>query len=167
VKRAGFDGVEIHMAHGYLLWAFLTPLKNKRTDEYGGSLENRFRFTRETVDKVRSAVGKDFVVGVRMISSDIYPGGLDVEECVEIAKMIEKTGKIDYISVSSGLYRSIHVMIPSHYAGFEPGYQGEFTRKIKSEVSAPVFQVGKINDAALGEHIIASGAADAVISRIS
>jgi 2,4-dienoyl-CoA reductase-like NADH-dependent reductase (Old Yellow Enzyme family) len=163
VKQAGFDGVEMHVAHGYLLWAFLTPLKNKRTDEYGGSLENRFRFTREVLEKVRAAVGKDFVVGVRVISSDMYPGGLDVEECLQIAKMIEKTGTIDYISVSTGLYRSIHVMIPSHYSGFEPGYQGEFTRKIKSEVSAPVFQVGKINDAALADHIIANGAADAVI----
>jgi 2,4-dienoyl-CoA reductase-like NADH-dependent reductase (Old Yellow Enzyme family) len=163
VKRAGFDGVEVHVAHGYLAWAFLTPLKNKRTDEYGGSLENRFRFVRELLEKVRAAVGKDFVVGVRVISSDMYPGGLDVEECLQITKMIEKTGKIDYISVSSGLYRSIQIMIPSHYAGFEPGYQGEFTRKIKAEVSKPVFQVGKINDAAIADHIIASGAADAVI----
>jgi 2,4-dienoyl-CoA reductase-like NADH-dependent reductase (Old Yellow Enzyme family) len=163
VKRAGFDGAEVHLAHGYLPWSFLTPLKNKRTDHYGGSLENRFRFVRELLEKVRSAVGKDFVVGGRVISGDMYPGGLEVEECVEIAKMVEKTGTVDYISVSSGLYRSLQVMIPSHYAGFEPGYQGEFTRKIKSELSKPVFQVGKINDAALADHIIASGAADAVI----
>ncbi len=163
VKRAGFDGAEVHLAHGYLPWSFLTPLKNKRTDHYGGSFENRFRFVRELLEKVRSAAGKDFVVGARVISSDMYPGGLDVEECVEIAKMIEKTETVDYISVSSGLYRSIQVMIPSHYAGFEPGYQGEFTRKMKSELSKPVFQVGKINDAALADHIIASGAADAVI----
>jgi 2,4-dienoyl-CoA reductase-like NADH-dependent reductase (Old Yellow Enzyme family) len=163
VKQAGFDGVEVHAAHGYLPWSFLTPLKNKRTDEYGGSFENRFRFVREVLEKVRAAVGTGFVVGVRVISSDMYPGGLDVEECLEIAKTIDASGTVDYISVSTGLYRSIGVMIPSHYAGFEPGYQGEFTRKIKSEVSAPVFQVGKINDAALADHIIGEGAADAVI----
>jgi 2,4-dienoyl-CoA reductase-like NADH-dependent reductase (Old Yellow Enzyme family) len=163
VKRAGFDGAEVHVAHGYLPWSFLTPLKNKRTDEYGGSLDNRFRFVRELLEKVRAAVGRDFVVGVRVISSDMYPGGLDVGECVEIAKRIENTGTIDYISVSTGLYRSLQIMIPSHYAGFEPGYQGEFTRKIKSELVTPVFQVGKINDAALADHIIGSGAADAVI----
>ncbi|MBI2962946.1 MAG: FAD-dependent oxidoreductase [Deltaproteobacteria bacterium] len=163
VKRAGFDGVEVHVAHGYLLWAFLTPLKNKRSDEYGGTFDKRFRFVREALDKVRAAVGRDFVVGVRVISSDMYPGGLDVDECVRIAKTIEQTGNVDYISVSTGLYRSLGVMIPSHYAGFEPGYQGEFTRKIKSELTRPVFQVGKINDAALADHIIASGAADAVI----
>lgn len=163
VKKAGFDGVEVHAAHGYLPWSFLTPLKNKRSDDYGGSLDNRFRFLRETLEKVRSRVGKDFVVGARIISSDMYPGGLDVEECLEIARSIEATGTVDYLSVSMGLYRSIHVMIPSHYSGFEPGYQGEFTRKFKAELKLPIFQVGKINDPTVADQIIANGAADAVI----
>ncbi len=163
-KKAGYDGVEVHAAHGYLVWAFLTPLKNKRTDEYGGSLENRFRFYREILEKVRARVGKDFVVGTRIISSDMYPGGLDVDDSVRIAKMIEATGTTDFINVSMGLYRSLPYMIPSHYTGFEPGYQGEFTRKIKAEIkTVPVFQVGRINDPALAEHLIADGAADAVV----
>src|SRR3990172_5400589 len=163
-KKAGYDGVEVHAAHGYLVWAFLTPLKNKRTDEYGGSLENRFRFYREILEKVRARVGKDFVVGTRIISSDMYPGGLDVEDAVRIAKMVEATGTVDFINVSMGLYRSLPYMIPTHYAGFEPGYQGEFTRKIKAEIkTVPVFQVGRINDPALAEHLIADGAADAVV----
>jgi len=163
-KKAGYDGVEVHGAHGYLVWAFLTPLKNKRTDEYGGSLENRFRFYREILEKVRARVGRDFVVGTRIISSDLYPGGLDVEDSVRIAKMIEATNTVDFINVSIGMYRSVAMMIPSHYSGFEPGYQGEFTRKIKAEIKTlPVFQVGKINDPALAEHIIAEGGADAVV----
>jgi len=163
-KKAGYDGVEVHGGHGYLLWSFLTPLKNKRTDQYGGSLENRFRFVRNTLDKVRARVGRNFVVGFRMISSDMFPGGLDVEDCARIARMIEDTGTIDYISVSMGLYRSMQFMVPSHYSGFEPGYQGEFTRKIKAGVRAvPIFQVGRINDADLAEHLIADGAADAVV----
>ncbi len=164
VQRAGFDGVEVHGAHGYLPWSFITPLKNKRTDHYGGSLENRFRFLGETLEKIRARVGKDFVVGVRTNSTDMVPGGMDVDDCVRVAKMIERTGVVDYISVSMGLYRSVQFIVPSHYSGFEPGYQGEFTRKIKSEISTvPVFQVGRINDPALAEHIIAEGAADGVM----
>lgn len=164
VKRAGCDGVELHSAHGYLPWSFLTPLKNKRTDEYGGPLENRFRFLREILEQVRARVGKDFVVGVRVISSDMYPGGLDVEDCVRIAQLIEATHTVDYIHVSMGLYRSLYVVIPTHYSGFEPGYQGEFTRKLKAEVkSLPIFMVGRINDAALADNLIASGGADAVV----
>ncbi len=163
VKRAGFDGVEVHVAHGYLPWAFLTPLKNKRVDQYGGSLANRFRFTREILEKVRAAVGRDQIVGTRISSSDMYPGGLDVDDVVQIAKLIEATGLVDYISVSMGTYRSIQTMIPTHYAGFEPGYQSEFTKKIKAAVSLPVFVVGRINDPALGERIISNGDADAVV----
>jgi 2,4-dienoyl-CoA reductase-like NADH-dependent reductase (Old Yellow Enzyme family) len=163
-KAAGFDGVEIHGAHGYLLWAFLTPLKNKRTDEYGGSLDNRFRMFRETLEKVRARVGKDFVVGTRICSSDMYPGGLDVDDVVQVARMIEGTELTDYLSLSMATYRSIPFMIPSHYLGLQPGYQGEFTRKIKAEMShIPVFQVGRINHPALAEHIIAEGAADAAV----
>ena len=163
-KKAGYDGVEVHGAHGYLVWAFLTPLKNKRTDQYGGSLENRFRFYREILEKVRARVGRDFIVGTRISSGDMYPGGLEIDDAVQIAKMIEATGLVDYINVSTGAYRSIHVMIPTHYSGFEHGYQGEFTRKIKAEIGdVPVFQVGRINDAALAEHIIADGGADAVV----
>lgn len=164
VKKAGFDGVEIHGAHGYLPWAFITPLKNKRTDQYGGSLENRFRFIRETLERVRAKVGRDFVVGIRTNSTDMAPGGMDVDDCVQVAKMIAATGNADFINVSMGLYRSVHFIVPSHYSGFEPGYQGEFTRKIKAEVpEVPVFQVGRINDPNLAEHIIAQGGADAVM----
>jgi 2,4-dienoyl-CoA reductase-like NADH-dependent reductase (Old Yellow Enzyme family) len=164
IKRAGFDGVEVHGAHGYLIEAFLTPLQNKRTDEYGGSLENRFRFYREVLEKVRARVGRDFVVGTRIGSSDMYPGGLEVDDSVRIAEMVEATGTVDYINVTMGLYHSLQFLVPTHYSGFEPGYQGQFTRKIKAGVkSLPVFQVGRINDAALAESIIAEGGADAVV----
>jgi 2,4-dienoyl-CoA reductase-like NADH-dependent reductase (Old Yellow Enzyme family) len=164
IKRAGFDGVEVHAAHGYLIEAFLTPLKNKRADEYGGSLDNRFRFCREVLEKVRARVGRDFVVGARLNSSEMCPGGLDIDDNVRIAQMLEATGALDYISVSMGLHHSFQFIIPTHYAGFEPGYQREFTRKIKAGIkSLPVFQVGRINDASLADSIIAEGGADAVV----
>ena len=164
VKAAGLDGVEIHAAHGYLVGAFLSPLTNKRRDLYGGPLENRFRFFRNILDKVRFAGGKDFVVGARISSTELYPGGLNVDDYVQIARMIADTGCVDYISVSLGLYRSLQYIVPTHYSGLEPGYQGEFTRKIKAAVgSLPVFQVGRINGPALADHIIADGGADAVV----
>ncbi len=163
-KRGGLDGVEIHFAHGYLINQFLTPLKNKRTDEYGGSLENRFRFGREVLEKVRDRVGSDFVVGVRMINSDFFSGGLDVDDYARVAEMLEDTGLIDYVNVSTALLRSVGIMIPTHYAGLEPGYQGEFTSSIKAHIrKLPVFQVGRINDPMLAERIIAEGHADAVV----
>jgi 2,4-dienoyl-CoA reductase-like NADH-dependent reductase (Old Yellow Enzyme family) len=163
-KRAGLDGVEIHFAHGYLINQFLTPVENKRTDEYGGSLENRFRFGRECLEKIRARVGKDFVVGVRILNSDMVPGGLDTDDYAQISQMIEDTGTVDYISVSTGLLRAVAFMVPSHYSGLVPGYQSEFTSKIKASVKKlPVFQVGRINDPVLADRIIAEGHADAVV----
>lgn len=163
-KKAGLDGVELHGAHGYLVWAFLTPLKNKRTDEYGGSLENRFRFFREIIERARERVGRDFIVGVRISNADMYPGGLETEEVAEIAKLIEATGKVDYINVSMGMYRSLQVVITSHYSGLQPGYQGEFTAKIKAAVkSIPVFLTGRINSPAVAESVISEGRVDGVI----
>jgi 2,4-dienoyl-CoA reductase-like NADH-dependent reductase (Old Yellow Enzyme family) len=163
-KRGGLDGVEIHFAHGYLINQFLTPLKNKRTDEYGGSLENRMRFGMNCLRKARERVGPDFVVGVRMISSDWYEGGLDVDDYAAIARMVEDSGYVDFINVSTALLRSVPIMIPTHYAGLEPGYQGEYTGTIKSVVKKlPVFQVGRINDPVLADRIIAEGQADAVV----
>jgi len=163
-KRGGLDGVEIHFAHGYLINQFLTPLKNKRTDQYGGSLENRFRFGREVLEKVRERVGPDFVVGVRMINNDFYAGGLDTDEYAEVAELLESSGLIDFVNVSTALLRSVGIMIPTHYAGLEPGYQGTFTSQIKAHIKKlPVFQVGRINDPVLADRIIADGAADAVV----
>ncbi|HMM74929.1 MAG TPA: FAD-dependent oxidoreductase [Gammaproteobacteria bacterium] len=163
-QAAGLDGIELHGAHGYLISAFLTPLKNKRDDAYGGSLENRTRFLREIIAKVRQRVGPDFIVGLRLSSSDMVEGGMEPEDVVEVVQMVEAAGGLDYLHCSLGLYRSIHYMIPSHYAGLEPGYQGELTAQIKAAArSLPVFVVGRINDPMLADKLIADGAADACV----
>ena len=163
-QKAGLDGVEIHGAHGYLLSAFLTPLKNKRTDEYGGSLENRARFLLEVLAKVRARVGDDFVVGCRISSSDMIDGGMEPEDVAEVCTMLEAAGHLSYVHCSIGLYRSLQVMIPTHYSGLEPGYQSEFTAQVKSALKdLPVFVVGRINDPMLADSLIADGTADACV----
>lgn len=163
-QKAGLDGIEIHGAHGYLLSAFITPLKNKRTDEYGGSLENRARFLLEVLEKVRQRVGRDFVVGCRISSSDMVDGGMEPEDVAEVCKLLEAAGNLDYVHCSLGLYRSLHFMIPTHYAGLEPGYQGELTAQIKAALKdLPVFVVGRINDPMLADSMIADGVADACV----
>ncbi|MCC7121303.1 MAG: FAD-dependent oxidoreductase [Gammaproteobacteria bacterium] len=164
IQKAGLDGVEIHGAHGYLLGAFLTPLKNRREDEYGGSLENRIRFLLATIDKVRRRVGPDFIVGVRLSTSDMVEGGMEPHDVAEVVKLLEATGQLDYIHCSIGLYRTIHYIIPSHYSGLEPGYQAEFTAQVKAAVQKlPVFLTGRINDPMLADRMIADGVADACV----
>ncbi|MFN8204262.1 MAG: FAD-dependent oxidoreductase [Solirubrobacteraceae bacterium] len=162
-QKAGADGVEVHFAHGYLISQFLSAVKNRRTDEYGGSTENRLRFGLEVLRKVRAAVGPDYVVGIRVNNNDMFPGSLETDEVVRICQMIEAEGLIDYVNVSQGLLRSVHFMIPTHYPGLEPGYQAPFTSQIKAAVSLPVFQVGRINDPVLADSLIADGNADAVV----
>ena len=164
MQKAGLDGVEIHGSHGYLFTSFLTPLKNKRTDRYGGSLENRARFSLELLDKIRRRVGKDFVVGSRISTSDLIEGGLEPEDVAEVVKLMYATGHLDYINCSAGLYRTGHLMMPTHYAGLEPGYQADLTAQIKSAVPGlPVFMVGRINDPLLADRLIADGSADACV----
>jgi 2,4-dienoyl-CoA reductase-like NADH-dependent reductase (Old Yellow Enzyme family) len=163
-KKAGLDGVEIHGAHGYLISAFITPLKNKRTDQYGGSLENRARFLLETIDKIRTRVGKDFIVGCRISTTDMVDGGVEPEDVAQVVQLMEATGQLDYVHCSLGLYRTLHYMIPTHYAGLEPGYQAEFTAEIKAAAKdLPVFVVGRINDPMLADKMIADGTADACV----
>ncbi|CAG4884790.1 putative NADH oxidase [Georgfuchsia toluolica] len=163
-QRAGLDGIEFHGGHGYLLWAFVTPTMNKRTDQYGGSLENRVRFYLEVIDKVRRRVGKDFIVGCRISSSDMVPGAVEIEEGAEIARMLEATGQVDYIHCSLGLYRSVHFTVASHYSGLEPGFEAPLTATIKAAVkNIPVFVVGRINDPILADKLISDGTADACV----
>lgn len=163
-KKAGLDGVEIHGAHGYLLSAFLTPLKNKRSDQYGGSLENRARFLLEVLSKVRERVGPDFVVGCRISSSDMVDGGMEPEHVAEVSAMMEATGNLDFLHVSIGLYRTLSVMIPTHASGLQPGYQADLTAEVKAAMkSTPVFMVGRINDPMLADRLIADGSADACV----
>ena len=151
----------MHISHSYLLHQFLSPLYNKRTDEYGGSFENRLRFGREVIAAVRSRVGTDWVVGVRISLSDFIPGALDVEDAIRVAQTLEADGHLDYVNVTAAGYHNIFLAIqPSD----EPdGYLVDLTAQVKAAVSElPVFTVGGIKDPALAEEILASGKADMV-----
>ncbi|MBE0599478.1 MAG: FAD-dependent oxidoreductase [Desulfuromonadales bacterium] len=163
VKESGFDGVEIHSLYGnYLLGGFLSPYSNKRTDEYGGSFENRMRIIMEVIDSVRAAVGDDYVVGIQVNGDDLTPGGLDFEEWKEVARIISETGKIDYITVKAGTYWTPNMVVPDMQHPL--GLWVPFASGIK-EVAANntlVFAVGRINDPVFGEKILADGHADMV-----
>ncbi len=159
-REAGFDGTEVHLSHSYLLHQFLSPIYNKREDEYGGSFENRLRFTREVIAEVRRRCGRDWVVGVRLTLSDFIPGGLTPGDAVKTARLLEDDGQLDYVNVSAAGYHNIHMAIqPSD----EPdGYLVELAAEVKSAVSLPVFTIGGIKDPAMAEEILASGRADMV-----
>lgn len=159
-RDAGFDGTEVHISHSYLLHQFLSPLYNKRTDEYGGSLENRLRFSREVIDAVRARTGDDWAVGVRISLSDVIPGALDLDDAIAVTRLLEADGRIDYVNVSAAGYHNIwHAIQPSD----EPdGYLVEMAAAVKAATSLPVFTVGGIKDPELAEEILAAGKADMV-----
>ncbi len=153
--RLGIDAVQIHAAHGYLLHQFLSPLANQRTDSYGGSLENRARFPLEVFDAVRQAFPSDRAVTVRVSATDWVKGGLDIEETVAFAQMLEERG-CDAIHVSSG---GLHIdqKIP-----LSPSYQVPLARAVKAAVKMPVVAVGLITDPVQAEAIVATGDADLI-----
>jgi mycofactocin system FadH/OYE family oxidoreductase 2 len=160
-REGGFDGTEVHISHSYLLHQFLSPLYNKRDDDYGGSFENRLRFAREVIDEVRTRAGDDWVVGVRISLTDFIPGALDVDDAVRAALALEADGRIDYVNVTAAGYHNIFRAIePSD----EPdGYLVELSAQVKAALAAlPVFTVGGIKDAGLAEEILAAGKADMV-----
>ena len=159
-QAGGFDGVEIHSAHGYLPGQFLSPITNRRDDEYGGPLENRLRFVREVIDAVREATGPDFVVGVRLSSEEGVPGGLAVDDSAEIAKAIEATGKIDYINVSLGGYYRFDKMIGGMN---EPrAYEMPKSAPVTAAVSLPTLVTGRFLTLEDAEQVLAAGEADLV-----
>jgi mycofactocin system FadH/OYE family oxidoreductase 2 len=160
-RDGGFDGTEVHISHSYLLHQFLSPLYNKRDDEYGGSFENRLRFAREVIDEVRSRAGTDWVVGVRISLSDFIPGALDVDDAIRVARVLEADGQIDYVNVTAAGYHNIFKAIEP--ADVPDGYLVDLTAQVKAAVRAlPVFAVGGIKDPTLAEEILAGGKADMV-----
>lgn len=161
VREGGFDGVELHCTHGYLLQQWLSPISNKRTDEYGGSLANRVRFVVETIDAVRAAVGNDFVVGIRLVGDEFTPGGLTLRDMQEIAPLLTASGKLDYISVSHSTYFSLEMVIPPSYVPL--GAFVSLSAGIKESVEdLPIIGVGRINDPVQAEKVLADGHADLV-----
>ena len=158
-KKAGFDGIELHGAHGYMIPQFLSMYTNKRVDEYGGDLFNRMRFLMEIISDVREKCGKDFIVGYRFSADERVTGGLTIEDTKAIVPYVEKAG-VDYLSVSIAVNASDDQMIPSMY--YRHGYQTHYAEEIKSMVHIPVITVGRINDTRIADSILASGKADLI-----
>ncbi|HEV2274161.1 MAG TPA: NADH:flavin oxidoreductase/NADH oxidase [Acidobacteriaceae bacterium] len=154
--EAGFDVLEIHSAHGYLLHEFLSPLSNQRTDAYGGSFENRTRLLLEVVDGVRREWPEDRPLFVRISATDWAEGGWDIEQSVALAKAL-KEHKVDLVDVSSG-GNVASAAIP---AG--PGYQAAFAERIRREAGIRTSAVGMITDPAQAEHILRTGQSDLVM----
>ena len=158
-KRVGFQMVMVHCGHGWLINQFLSPAFNHRTDEYGGSFENRIRFAREVLTSVRKAVGPGFPIEMRMSGSELFDGGYTLEDGVEIAKAMEDL--VDLIHVSAGSYQfGFFTTHPSMFS--DHGCNVYLATEIKKHVKVPVATIGALNDPAQMEEIIASGKADVV-----
>lgn len=155
-KSIGFDVIEIHAAHGYLLHQFYSPISNQRTDEYGGSFENRIRFLLEVTKSVRAAIGDETVLFVRISATDWVPEGWDIEDSIKLSKELKALG-VDLIDVSSG------GTVPNAQIPVAPGYQVEFAARIKNEAEIATSTVGLITDAQQANEIVATGKADAVM----
>ena len=158
-KRAGFDLVEIHGGHGYLVAQFLSGYSNKRTDEYGGTLEKRMRFPLEVVKAVRDAVGEDFPIAYRLSGDEYIDQGVTLEETVPFATKLEEAG-VNLIDVSAGLYETTYII--SQPMDVPLGCNVPLAEEIKRAVNIPVTVVGRINDPAFAENILNEGQADFV-----
>ena len=152
--KAGYELIELHGAHGYLLHEFLSPLTNRRTDEYGGSRENRVRLIREIVEMVKSVLPEDYPLILRVSASDYVEGGIDIDEMVEIINLIKED--FDMIHVSSG------GLDANQQITVYPGYQVRFSEVIKEKCGIPTIAVGLITDVGQVEEILQNDRADLV-----
>jgi 2,4-dienoyl-CoA reductase-like NADH-dependent reductase (Old Yellow Enzyme family) len=153
--RLGIDAIELHSAHGYLLHQFLSPISNKRTDQYGGSLQNRMRYPLEVFEAVRAAFPEQKPVGVKVSSTDWVEGGWDLAQTIEYAKELKKRG-VDWIDASTG------GVSPLQKIPLGPGYQVPFAQGIREATGLTTIAVGLITEAKQAEDILASGKADMV-----
>ena len=154
-ERLAIDALELHCAHGYLMHQFLSPISNKRTDKYGGSLENRMRFPLEVYDAVRAVFPDNKPIGVRVSATDWVEGGWDVAQTIEFAKELKKRG-VDWIDVSSG------GVSPLQKIPLGPGYQVPLSQAVKEATGVTTIAVGLITEPKQAEDIVASGKADMV-----
>lgn len=161
-KACGFKGILIHGAHGYLFQQFISPLTNHRTDEYGGSAENRARFPARILDSIREAVGEDFIIELRLSAQDGLEGGMVIDDTVEFCRLID--GKCDIIHVSNGLKSKSNSTYTFTDSYDMHGHNVQYAEKIKNVVcKSKVAVIGGINSPELGEEIIASGKADFIV----
>jgi 2,4-dienoyl-CoA reductase-like NADH-dependent reductase (Old Yellow Enzyme family) len=156
-REAGFDIIELHGAHGYLISSFLSPITNRRTDRYGGSFENRIRFLLEVIDAARSEWPQGKPLFVRISCTDWMEGGWDLEASVKLAQVLKTGGKVDLIDCSSG------GVDPRQKVNAFPGYQVPFAAAVRSRAGIATGALGMISRAEMAEEIIASGRADLVV----
>ncbi|WP_190816742.1 mycofactocin system FadH/OYE family oxidoreductase 2 [Saccharopolyspora pogona] len=159
--EGGFDGVELQCSHSSIVRGFLSPATNKRTDAYGGTLVNRARILLEIIDAVREALGPDRALGVRLCGDELIEGGTTIDEAVEVARMVEATGKVDYINTSIGVATSTLYMIEASMA-IPPGYALFISNAIRRAVRLPVVGVGRIKDPLQAEHALEEGHCDLI-----
>ncbi|CAM3254937.1 NADPH dehydrogenase [Streptococcus pluranimalium] len=155
--KAGYDMIELHGAHGYLINQFLEPQTNQRTDDYGGSLENRFRFLKEIVEEVKAVFSKPIWVRLSMSAYDETGVQNTIEDYQQIGKWLEELG-VACLDISTGGLMDVQPNIPIH-----GGYQAGFTAKMKETVSIPVTAVGLLNSPELDEYLLQSGQADLIL----
>lgn len=155
--EAGYRWLELHAAHGYLCHSFYSPLSNRRTDEYGGSFENRIRFTVQTLDRIRNVWPENLPLAVRLSCSDWVDGGWMLEESIELAKRLKKSGA-DLIDCSSGFGSIDYKNYP-----FAPGWQVPFSDAIRNQAAISTAAVGLITDPEQADQIISNGKADIVL----
>jgi 2,4-dienoyl-CoA reductase-like NADH-dependent reductase (Old Yellow Enzyme family) len=154
-ERLGIDAIEVHSAHGYLLHQFLSPISNKRTDQYGGSLQNRMRYPLEVFDAIREVFPERKPVGIKVSATDWVEGGWDLAQTIEYAKELKKRG-VDWIDASSG------GVSPLQKIPLGPGYQVPLAQGIKEATGVTTMAVGLITEAKQAEEVVASGKADMV-----
>jgi 2,4-dienoyl-CoA reductase-like NADH-dependent reductase (Old Yellow Enzyme family)/thioredoxin reductase len=162
MQAAGLDGIEIE-AYGHLIDGFWSPATNRRTDAYGGSLDNRLRFAQDVLDAVRAAVGAEFVVGMRLVVDEDWDKGFSREDGMEIARRLVATGKVDFLNVIRGHIDSdaaLSKVIPIHGTPAAPHL--DFAGEVRAELGVPVFHAARINDVATARHAIVSGKLDMV-----
>ncbi len=162
MQKAGFDGVFVHCGHGWMIGQFLSPLANKRADEYGGGIENRSRFPLEILQAIRTACGPDFLIEIRLSGQENLPGGITLEDTVGFCKLLEGRGIVDLIHISAGHYYS-----PARSNEFSTIFRphalnADYAAAVKKNVSIPVAVVGGITKAEDAERVIAEGKADIV-----
>jgi len=160
VREGGFNGVEIQFGHSSLARQFLSPLTNFRTDEFGGSLENRMRAPLKFISAVRKAVGNDFTLGIRMCADEMIPGGLDLGQVQEICALFEASGLIDFMDLSIATFYNLYLVEGSMHSPL--GYTIPLAAGIREKIKLPVFCTGRINDPVMAEKVLAAGQADMI-----
>lgn len=159
--EGGFDGIELQCSHSSIVRGFLSPVTNKRTDDYGGSLANRARLLLALVDAVRSAIGDDLALGVRICGDELIEGGTTIDDAIAIAKMVEASGKVDYLNTSIGVATASLFMIEASMH-IPPGYASFIPSALRDATDLPVVGVGRFKDPLQAERALAEGHCDLV-----